>query len=72
MDHTDLENQSGNVVKDLVAKPFLFGIGFGLGYCLATVLICHPWNADLLQHVREILKINNVMNKSATSSLTLK
>lgn len=60
MDHSDLESQTGNVFKDLVAKPFLLGLGFGLGYCLGIVLIQHPWNADLLHHVRELLHPKNV------------
>ena len=52
MDHNDLESQSGSIYKDLVLKPFLFGLGFGLGYCLATIVILHPWNADLIKHVK--------------------
>jgi hypothetical protein len=63
MDHSDLESQTGNYLKDLVAKPFLFGLGFGLGYCLATVLIQHPWNADLLKHVKELLHVKNLQER---------
>lgn len=61
MDYTDLEHQSGDVFKDLVAKPFLYGIGFGLGYCLAVIILEHPWNADLLKHVRELVRTGKVV-----------
>lgn len=60
MDHSDLEQTTGDKFKDLVMKPFLFGCAFGVGYCLATVLIEHPWNAELMIHVKDLLHTKNL------------
>lgn len=73
MDYADLANQTGDYVKDFVIKPLLYGAGFGIGYCLAVVLIKHPWNADLVRHVKDVLnetsKTSNEVVQASNSIL---
>lgn len=71
MDYADLANQTGDYFKDFVVKPLLYGAGFGVGYCVAVVLIQHPWNADLVRHVKNVIQsasetTNNVVQASNT------
>ena len=51
------EESRSSVFEEYVAKPFLYGLTFGVGYYLAVTLIQHPWSMDLLDFARsETLK----------------